>query len=269
MRTRNLFWGSVLVLVGLLFLADSLDLLGGLDPWKLFIPTLLILLGVTALWSAYQSGGRVEETVAIPRETGASRARLVLSHGAGRIRVQHGAGAGQLVSGSATAGVSFTSRMHGDEQNVKLTIPSRGMLWFLPPLAWGASPGFTWNLALADDLPLILKLETGASETRLDLSKLQVSELRVSTGASDTRITLPEAAGQTWAEIECGMASVTIKVPEGVAARIKTSSALSSTSIDAQRFPYSGGLYLSPDYDTATNRVDINIEMGMGSVTIK
>jgi hypothetical protein len=240
-----------------------------MDPWKLFFPTLLILLGGTALWSAFQSGGRVEEAVAVPKEAAASRARLALSHGAGRIRVKGGAEMGQLVSGTATAGIAYTSRMHGDEQNVKLSIPSRGMLWFMPPFAWGVSPGFTWDLALADDLPLNLKVETGASETHLDLMELQVSELNVSTGASDTKITLPEAAGLTQTKIECGMASVTIRVPESVAARIESSSALSSMSVDTQRFRRSGNLYLSPDYETAANRVDIKIEMGMGSVTIK
>jgi hypothetical protein len=269
MRTRNLFWGSILILVGLLFLADSLELLGGMDPWKLFFPTLLILLGGTALWSAFQSGGRVDEAVMVPLETAASRARLTLSHAAGRIRIKSGAAAGQLVSGTATAGITHTSQMHDDEQSVKLSIPSRGMLWFMPPFAWSTSPGFTWDLALTDSLPLALKVETGASEANLDLSQLQVSELNVSTGASDTRITLPEAAGKTWAEIECGVASVAIHVPQGVAAQIESSSALSSTSVDTQRFARSGNKYRSPDYDTAANRVDIKIQMGVGSVTIK
>ena len=269
MRIRNMFWGSVLVLVGLLFLADNMDLLGGMDPWKLFIPTLLILLGGTALWSAFQSGGRVDEAVAISKEAAASRARLTLSHGAGRIRVRGGAEMGQLVSGTATAGIAFNSFMHGDEQTVKLSIPARGMLWFMPPFAWGSSLGFTWDLALADDIPLSLKVESGASETRLDLGQLLVSELIVATGASDTKITLPEAAGQTRVKIESGMASVSVRVPEGVAARIESSSAMVSASIDSQRFPRSGNISVSPDYETAANKVDIKIEMGMGSVTIK
>lgn len=268
MRTRNMFWGVILILAGLLFLADRLELLGGIDPWKLALPTFLILIGGMALWSAFQSGGRVDEAVAVPKEASASRARITLSHGAGRIHVRSGADIGQLVSGTATAGIASTSRMHGDEQTVKLSIPARGMLWFMPPFAWGVNPGFTWDLGLADDLPLTIKVESGASEARLDLSQLLVSELVVATGASDTKITLPEAAGRTRVKIESGMASVSMRVPQGVAARIESSSALASTSVDTRRFPRSGKGYLSPDYETAANKVDIKIEMGMGSVTI-
>jgi len=224
---------------------------------------------VAALWSASHSGSRIDEPVAIPREAGAGRARLTLSHGAGRLLVKDGAQMGKLADGMATGGVSYTSRMQGDEQIVKASIPSSRIVWFMPPFVWGTNPGFTWDLALADDLPLELQVETGASETRLDLSHLKVTYLKVSTGASDTRITFPEAAGTTRAKIECGMASVNIVIPDGVAARIKTSNALASTAIDSKRFPRSSGVYQSPDFDAAENRVDMRVEMGMGSLTVK
>jgi hypothetical protein len=269
MRSSNVFWGLILILGGSLFLADTLDLLGGVNPWKFFFPALLIFLGVAALWSASRSGNRVDEPVAIPREAGAGRARLTLSHGAGRLTVKGGAKMGQLADGMATGGVAFNSRLQGDEQIVKASIPSRSFMWFMPPFAWGTNPGFTWDLALAEDMPLNLNVESGASETRLDLSSLRVTKLKVATGASDTKITFPKAAGQTKAKIECGMASVSMVVPDGVAARIETSSALASTSVDANRFPRSGSVYQSPDYDSAENRIDIRIEMGMGSVTVR
>jgi hypothetical protein len=269
MRSSNVFWGLVLILGGSLFMADTLDLLGGVDPWKFFIPALLIFLGVAALWSASRSGNRIDEPVAILREAGAGRARLTLSHGAGRLTVKGGAQMGQLADGMATGGVAFTSRMQGDEQIVKASIPSSRIVWFMPPFVWGSRPGFSWDLALAEDIPLDLQVETGASESRLDLSRLKVTNLKVSTGASDTKITFPEAAGLTRAKIECGMASVNIVIPDGVAAHIETSSALGSTAVDTNRFPRSGGAYQSPDFDSAENRIDMRIEMGMGSVTVK
>ena len=269
MKLRNVFWGLVLILAGALFLADNLDLLGGVNPWKFFFPALLIFLGVAALWSASRSGNQMEEPVAIPKESGAGRARITLSHGAGRLLVKGGAQIGRLADGVATGGVAFTSRLQGDEQIVKTSIPTSGIFRFMPPFVWGSSPGFNWDLALAEDVPLDLRVETGASETRLDLSRLKVVQLKVATGASSTRITFPEAAGRTRAKIECGMASVDMVIPEGVAARIESSSALASTSVDSNRFPRSGGVYQSPDFDSAENRVDIRIEMGMGSVSVK
>jgi hypothetical protein len=66
-----------------------------------------------------------------------------------------------------------------------------------------------------------------------------------------------------------GAASVDILLPEGVAARIRSVGGLSSTNIDAARFPPQNGLYQSPDYETAPHRADIKIEMGAGLVTVK
>jgi hypothetical protein len=111
-------------------------------------------------------------------------------------------------------------------------------------------------------------LETGASETRLDLDDLQISELRLKTGASSTNVNLPAQAGFTRVMVESGAASVDIRIPQGVAARIRSRGGLSSLSLDRSRFPRTGDTYQSADYDTALNKVDIDVQMGVGSVTI-
>ena len=68
--------------------------------------------------------------------------------------------------------------------------------------------------------------------------------------------------------VESGAASVSIRVPEGVAARIQTKGGLSTIQVDTRRFPQAGDVYQSADYETATNKVDIDVQMGVGSVNI-
>ena len=41
--------------------------------------------------------------------------------------------------------------------------------------------------------------------------------------------------------------------------------AIGSTNVDQARFPASAGGYESPDYATAANRVDIDVQGGVGS----
>jgi predicted membrane protein len=82
-------------------------------------------------------------------------------------------------------------------------------------------------------------------------------------------VNLPIQAGYTRVEVESGAASVTLRVPEDVAARIKASGGLSEISVDQNRFPRTGNGYQSADYDTAANKVDILIETGVGSVKVK
>jgi hypothetical protein len=62
---------------------------------------------------------------------------------------------------------------------------------------------------------------------------------------------------------------VTVRVPSGVAARIRIRGGLAGIKVDQNRFPRMGDTYQSADYDTAPNKVDVDIETGVGSVEIR
>jgi hypothetical protein len=81
-------------------------------------------------------------------------------------------------------------------------------------------------------------------------------------------VILPEAAGATSVRAEAGAASLTFEVPDGVAARIRTRMALGSTRIDEARFPRVGDGFQSMDYGSALNRIDLDIQGGVGSLQV-
>jgi len=126
-----------------------------------------------------------------------------------------------------------------------------------------------WWFGLNREIPLSLDFRTGAGDTRLDLADLRVTYLRLQTGASATDLTLPGGAGHTRVDIRAGVASVIIRVPSGVAARVRARGALASVSVDRQRFPRAGNVYQSLDYDSAANKADIDIETGVGSISVR
>ena len=150
-----------------------------------------------------------------------------------------------------------------------MRVPGGAGRRFTMPWELAAGHRLDWSLRLNSEIPLSLDVETGASETRMDLSGLRVTELWLRTGASASELTLPSEAGATRAEIRSGMASVTVRVPLGVAARIRAKSGLAAVTVDQSRFPRAGDGYQSPDYGTATNKVDIDIETGVGSVDVR
>ncbi|HTS15663.1 MAG TPA: hypothetical protein VMH24_08340, partial [Candidatus Sulfotelmatobacter sp.] len=121
---------------------------------------------------------------------------------------------------------------------------------------------------LTGELPLDLQVETGASRAALDLRELHLRSLDIRTGASETRVVLPQAAGATTVHAEAGMASLVFEVPQGVACRIRTRVALATSQIDPLRFPRVGDLYQSVDYATCPNRIDVDIQGGVGSVAV-
>ena len=263
MKSSTLFWGIVLILLGGVLLMSNLGLFTA-DVWGILWPCLVILLGVWLLLGALNRKALDVEHAIVALE-GAQRARLRLQHGAGRLRLYAGASGDNLVEGDFGGGLNVQTRRQGDLLEVDMRVPARA--WSAPTF-WSTG-GLNWSFGLNPATSLILDLETGAGKSHVDLSDLQVGELILKTGASSTTLDMPAKAGYTRAEISSGAASVRVNVPPGVAARIRYSGSLASISLDKQRFPLSGGVYQSPDYDSADNKVDLNIEFGVGSVDVR
>lgn len=263
MRLRSsLFWGLALILLAGLLLFRELGLFTG-DVFGLFWPVLLILFGIWLMAGFFLRGkpGKMEQAFSVLLE-GASSARIKLDHGAGRLDIRSGAEAGALLNGTSDQPVDVHSRLEGSRLEVKLKMDPQFWMWI---------PGdsLDWELRLQKGLPLVLDIDNGASTSYLDLSDLQVSELDLDTGASTTEIVLPANAGMTRADIDTGASTLKLTVPAGVAASIQIKSGLSTINVDEARFPrLAGGLYRSPDYESATNRAEIVIDSGVGTITI-
>lgn len=263
MRRSGLFWGIILLIIGLLLLFSNLGIIT-IEIWSAIWAVLLIVVGLGILWSVLSGTDAQGHEVTIPLE-GASSARIRVGHGAGRLRVEAGAAPDALVEGTFGGGLDYHVERKGDELDVEMSPP--GTLTVLAPWNWGRD-GLGWLLRLNGDIPLSLAFETGASDARLDLSELRVTNLELETGASSLRVTLPARGGHTEARIEAGAASVSVHVPPEVAARVRLKGALASIEVDQARFPRTGRLYQSPDYGTAENRVDLEVEAGVGSLKV-
>ncbi|MEW6569143.1 MAG: DUF5668 domain-containing protein [Chloroflexota bacterium] len=264
-RNGRLFLGIVLILLGGLFLLQTLGLIE-VSLWGLIIPVFLIALGVWGIWGATQARRvPVSEHVSVSME-GASRASVIVRYGAGRLHIRGGAAPGEALSGDFVAGMEYSARREGDLLTLDLRRPPEAWVLMGIPWTWSRTP--EWTFQLTNDLPLSLRLETGACESEIDLRETQVHELRLQTGASATRLTLPARAGSTRAEIEAGAASIVIRVPEGVAARIRARGGLAEIAVDERRFPRVGSVHQSPDFETAAHRVDLDLQAGVGSVRV-
>ncbi len=265
MRNTSVFWAVVLILVGLLFLLNNFGLLPnfGFSIWNLVWPIFLIALGVWFVSRTFVRPAPAEmEPGSIPLE-GASQAEIELAHGAGELRVSGGAGAGVLAEGVFGGGLRYEAKHKGDLLDVEMKMRVEPVTF----LNW-APGGYDWDVRLNPDVPIELKCATGASHSVLDLRDLRVTGLKLETGASATEVTLPANAGLTRVKVQAGAARVDLRVPGGVAARIKTSGALASMAVDETRFPGFDNRYQSPDFDSAANRVEIEVETGVGAVTV-
>lgn len=264
MKPGKLFWGLILILFGGLLLLDNLGLLAGINfsIWAIFWPTLLILLGVWVL-AGDKLGGMEVENLKIPLD-GAREAHLRIRHGAGRMAISAGAADSILLEGEFRGGAKRSVSRSGDRLGLDLQPGTASFFPFTP----GMGRGLEWIMRLGKITPLFLEINCGANENQWDLSELNVKELHLSTGASTTQIRLPASAGNTRVKIESGAATLDIKVPEDVAARIRSSSGLATVTVDQTRFPRTAGGFESPDYLIAQNKIEIELEAGLATIQI-
>jgi hypothetical protein len=220
-------------------------------PWALVVLGIWFVVGSIA-----PVGRRLTETLDLALGE-APDASVRIGFGGGNLTT-HAAAGGRLIDGSFAGGV--TCRQAGPNRLDLTQDTTYGLPWI--------DRRSEWDVGLTAEVPLDLRIDAGASRALLDLGVLRVRSLELHTGASDTRVLLPRAAGATAVRAEAGAASLTFEVPAGVAARIRSRMAIGSTQVDLARFPRTVDGYESPDYATAQNRVDIDVQGGVGSVRV-
>jgi hypothetical protein len=269
MRRGSLFWGALILIAGVLLLVGNMfpNLFGNVSVWDIIWPLAIVLVGAWMLMGPVLGRRNLETQTISEALNGASDADIRLHHGAGRLSLRPSAAPGVLLSGTCVGGADVNAVHSGP--SVRLDVRSRaGEAWMSFP-NFNNSYGYAWDLAVTPEIPVRLSLETGASESILDLRDLKITDLDIKTGASSTEVTLPARAGLTRAKIASGAASVKLFVPDGVSARIRVQSGLAGINIDSNRFPASAGGYETPGYEAAANKVDIFVETGVGSVEIR
>ncbi len=261
-RNSDLFWGGVLILLGGLFFLQAAGIIASVTGW--FWALFLIFLGAwLILGRRFPAQKRLEEETFSIELQGAGEGSIRFEHGAGRLEIGSGAAAGHLLDGTAGSGISYTWRRSGDRLEARVDVgPS-----FLPFLG---PPDGVWRFRLTDEVPIAVTVETGASQLVLDLEDLNISYLRLEIGASTARVTLPARATNTLVDVDAGAANLDVRVPSGVAARIRVEEGIAALDIDTSRFPRRDrGLYQSDDFDSAAYRVEMAIDAGAARVTIR
>ena len=268
MNSSQKFGGIVLVALGTLFLLDNLGILH--VRWALFFPALLIAGGIYVLFSSLYDDPKRKNNAAsnlVPRMN-ASEADIHIEYAAGELLVDAIDAPDMALVRQNAFDVEQSITYRGDRVKVHLEPSLSGCLSLLSPWTWFDERYNQWQISLPDDLPIKLKVETGAAKCDLDLRHLLVKEFSLETGASSSRVEFPMQAGHTKARIEAGAASVHLVIPTAVAARIKVESAISTIEIDKSRFTQKGNFYESADYDKAAHTLDLKIEMGAGSLVV-
>lgn len=296
-RRRGFVWPIILIVAGILFLLANLGLLQW-DMWALlgFWPLILVLIGLDILAAQLESTlayvtvviiglivilgaigvailgaslgpARAVETTQIVEPLGdIGEAYIEIQFRGGDLRVRALHDSPNLVEGRFEGPDGQVIKEY-DAQRGRLTLrsPRRGP-FFMPSVGTREE---RWNLALTTQVPLTLNVDTGVGETVLDLEDLQVRDLELDAGMGRTTVIFP-SRGRTRASVDGGVGEIRLEIPGGVAARIEVDTGIGSLNIDRGRFPRAGeDLYMSERYHSAEDRLDLQVDVGIGSVTIQ
>lgn len=292
-RRGGIIIPTLLILLGVAFLLANLGLLPegwwrGL--WRLW-PLLLVLIGLEILfgrrwWGAMASVAAVlvlagaglaylyaQGYIARPGATtdhwevelaGLNSARLEVDFGAGNLYLE-----GLPSSSSRLIEADFQG-LYGPLNKDFESSGGQGVakLSQRDGFSWAGEPQ-EWHLRVSPRLSLELRVKAGAAQVELDLSRLAVKRLILELGAATGTVRFPREAGTTTATIKAGASSLTLDIPAGVAARIRPVLGLATLDIDEERFLRRGDYYVSPDFETAAQRLEVSIEGGASTITIR
>lgn len=259
-------WGFLANFWPFLLIAVGVDLLlRGRHRRSVIIATLIAAVAVWAFGDVRTASGGSPQPVSATLD-GARDARVTISTGIARLDLEGGLSTDELIAGSvlADSAARIDQDVRRSGSTIEYTLRSDSRTFVFP---FGGRPEpRDWDLRLTDRIPVDLHLNTGVGDARLDLSRVQLSALEVDTGVGDADITLP-ASGDYRARIDGGVGDVTLRIPRQAAARIQVDSGLGRVNVSGN-YEVRGDTYVSPDFSSASNRVDVFIDGGVGSISV-
>jgi uncharacterized protein DUF2154/cell wall-active antibiotic response 4TMS protein YvqF len=297
-RPSRSIWGAVvLIALGILLLLANLGL--GFNPWSLlarFWPLILIFLGIGGIIDYFRT--RSDPNAAHARIPGVAIALLLVaillsigswghrSHGknmhesrsvdlggATSVDAHINMPAGLLeisAGGPALVDANFDYvESDGDPQVTYTVAGGLGQLDITQSqqtVHFGATND-SWQLRFANNVPLDLTLDTGAGQTRLDLSGIDLTNLKVNQGVGQLDVDLrgPRTTDLD-AEIEGGVGQATIRLPQDVGVRVHADGGLGT--ISAHGLTRDGDDYVNDALGKSPATIRLKVDGGVGTIDL-
>ncbi len=298
MKFRNIFWGMILILIGVLFTLDNLNLLDfdWYNLWRLW-PVALVLWGVSILpvkhivkivlviivlaGSVYYMMNRtvqwhgndfhisynydydnrtVNQEFTIPYEDSVELATLNMEIAASTF----------MLIDDTFALIDFEKR--GSLINYKYAVTQTEAsvdidIYIEDDVVLRSHSNNRIAMSLNPHPVWDLQFEIGAADVEFDLSGLKINDLNVEGGAAAIMIKLGDEYYDTRVNVETGASSIKVKVPEESGCDLNITSVLSGKTIRGfEKIDH--GHYRTENFDEAENKIYLVVETAISSCSI-
>lgn len=118
-------------------------------------------------------------------------------------------------------------------------------------------------------------IDSGVGQTNLSVPPGATVDMRIGAGTGEINLDIAEGADVT-ANIRGGVGAVNIRLPQTAGARVEYTSGIGGANVSPRLTRIKGGegwnqsgVWQSPDYDTAEQKVYIRFEGGVGGLTVR
>lgn len=263
-------WWTILQLWPVFIIAAGLELLiGRRSRAGSFLAALLVMLTlVGALWLTtvdMGTAGLVSRQIQQPRDD-ATQAEITIEPTFGVLRLSALSESADLVRGEILLDEDEEVQEEVTNQSGRASyrLVTTSETW-APFGMWDDRR--VWDLGLSPGAALRLDSSIVLGQNRLDLSGLDLSGLNSSMALGWTEVFLP-AEGHFEGEITGAMGGITLVLPKGTALRLVPGTAMVLRQIPDD-FQQQEGVYLSPGYASAENRIDLDIGLAIGLLSVR
>jgi hypothetical protein len=260
-------WPVILIAIGVDLLIGRRSLWG-----RLLALVLILAVLAGGLWiggvriGSIQRGQRVEGQAVAQPLGGATRGMVRVDPAIGVVEAGAlEAGSKNLVEGNIALprGADLTKAASVSGDTASLTLRMNGS-WFGPSI--NDDDSMRWTLNLNRDVPLDLHFNIIAGQGLLDFSQLKIESLDVESVFGQAKVTLP--AGSYRAHVSGVFGQTIVTLPTNAGVKVKVSAVFGSSSVPSG-YTRAGDWYYSPNYNTATHKVELTAEEVFGQVIVR
>jgi hypothetical protein len=304
MKTKNIIWGLILVLIGVLFILKNLDIIyfSWYSLWKLW-PLLLVLIGITILpvkdgikvvltiivliaaafflvsfpnfhnWNGDSSDNNSQDMIH-DKDPQKIDQRIFEGYDSAinEANLIFDAAAGNFRIDQST-GELFEFEREGNLGRYTYSIKDLGEK---REIRIELDEGRIIKTDLKNKVAIKLNpnpvwdinVDVGAANIDLDLSSFKIRKLDINGGASSINIRLGTLQAESKIKINSGASSINIKVPREFACEVNTSTVLSSKDLEGFN-KVGNGTYVTPDFSEKTKNIVIDVEAAVSSLNVE
>lgn len=122
--------------------------------------------------------------------------------------------------------------------------------------------------SLNDSIVWDMDIDAGAVNGTFDMSSLKVEKMDIDIGAGRLKMIFGNKGKTTDVDIDAGASSFDIVLPNNAGAKIKVDGALNNSNLNDLNWNRQGKYYVSPNYDSAESKINMDINMGVGRFNV-